>query len=304
MEPNRTEFCLRERLLDNWEVEEASTSKYPVRSTAPRIAHHHHHRVSWRRCHWRRWTYIFKRIVVVVLRSRCPEEIYSVEAPPTIPFPLLTAPRGEFTLEVDMRWILLMCRRRSRCRCSQPQRPVAFLKIFIHFSPRSLPSPSCPRSQIFKNAKKSEYSSRTSFSCLLFSDPTELSSRKRRLIISVIRRFIKQAIIMSAIAQSAISFGTGHRFLLRVVRRDYYISSLPRERDFLPFTMEYFCFFFLVVQITLPTQKLTNTCSFYLSRIKNQLRRAVASSSATKRNAVAAKSFGFSRARRHLQVGI
>ena len=86
---------------------------------------------------------------------------------------------------------------------------------------------------------------------------------------------------MSAIAQSAISFGTGHRFVLSRARREtglLYVSSLSSTRARFLFLSRWnnFCFFFLVVQIkfSFPRMKLTNTCSFYLSRIKNQLRRA------------------------------
>ena len=79
-----------------------------------------------------------------------------------------------------------------------------------------------------------------------------------------------------------------------------YVSSLSSTRARFLFLSRWnnYGVFFLVIQIkfSFPRLKLTNTCSFYLSRIKNQLRRAPSLPLRPRRETVAAKSFGFSRA--------
>ncbi len=117
---------------------------------------------------------------------------------------------------------------------------------------------------------------------------------------------------MSAIAQSAISFGTGHRFVLSRARREtglLYVSSLSSTRARFLFLSRWnnFCFFFLVIQIkfSFPRMTLTNTCSFYLSRIKNQLRRAPSLPLRPRRETLSRLSLlDSTEPRRHHQVGI
>ena len=88
-----------------------------------------------------------------------------------------------------------------------------------------------------------------------------------------------------------------------------YVSSLSSTRARFLFLSRWnnFCFFFLVIQIkfSFPRMTLTNTCSFYLSRIKNQLRRAPSLPLRPRRETLSRLSLLDSpEPRRHLQVGI
>ena len=87
------------------------------------------------------------------------------------------------------------------------------------------------------------------------------------------------------------------------------VSSLSSTRARFLFLSRWnnFCFFFLVIQIkfSFPRMTLTNTCSFYLSRIKNQLRRAPSLPLRPRRETLSRLSLLDSpEPRRHHQVGI